>query len=250
MLKIDDPTADDSHTLPLGDSSSLVPGMTAIALGHPFGTGQDFSMTHGIVSGLDREIQTTSDPTLLAPGIIQTDADVNPGNSGGPLLNSSGEVIGVNTQIRSLDSTNSGVGFALPINLVHRIVDGILENGAALRSYMGVSMMPLSRIVGLADIPIDLEGIYLSVVGEDTPAYTAGLRGDSGYDVGPGVIPNLVGDGDIVVGINGSPMSEINELRQYLTFNASPGDVMTVQVRRGGAVIDVQVTLGSKADFE
>ena len=250
VLKIDDPTSDDSHTLPLGDSSSLVPGMTAIALGHPFGTGQDFSMTHGIVSGLDREIQTTSDPTLLAPGIIQTDADVNPGNSGGPLLNSSGEVIGVNTQIRSLDSTNSGVGFALPINLVHRIVDGILENGAALRSYMGVSMMPLSRIVGLADIPIDLEGIYLSVVGEDTPAYMAGLRGDSGYDVGPGVIPNLVGDGDIVVGINGMPMSEINELRQYLTFNASPGDVMVVQVRRGGAVIDVQVTLGSKADFE
>ena len=160
VLKIDDPTADDSHTLPLGDSSALIPGMSAVALGHPFGNGQDFSMTHGIVSGLDREIQTTADPTLLAPGVIQTDADVNPGNSGGPLLNSAGEVIGVNTQIRSLDSTNSGVGFALPINLVHRIVDGIIENGAALRSDMGISMMPLSRIVGLTDIPTDLEGIY------------------------------------------------------------------------------------------
>ena len=250
VLKIEDPTADESHTLPLGDSSALVPGMTAVALGHPFGTGQDFSMTHGIVSGLDREIQTTADPNLLAPGVIQTDADVNPGNSGGPLLNSSGEVIGVNTQIRSLDSTNSGVGFALPINLVHRIVDGIIENGAALRSYMGVSMMPLSRITGLTDIPSDLEGIYLSVVGDDTPAGAAGLRGDSGYDVAPGVIPSLVGDGDIIVGINGVPVSDINDLRQFLTFNASPGDAMVVQVRRGGAVIDVSVVLASKADFE
>ena len=207
-------------------------------------------MTHGIVSGLDREIQTTADPTLLAPGVIQTDADVNPGNSGGPLLNSAGEVIGVNTQIRSLDSTNSGVGFALPINLVHRIVDGIIENGAALRSYMGISMMPLSRIVGLTDIPTDLEGIYISVVGDDTPADSAGLRGDSGYDTAPQNIPVLEGDGDIIVGLNGIGIADINELRQFLTFNASPGDVMTLQIRRNGAVIDVPITLGSKADFE
>ena len=250
VLKIDDPTADDSHTLPLGNSSALIPGMSAVALGHPFGNGQDFSMTHGIVSGLDREIQTTADPTLLAPGVIQTDADVNPGNSGGPLLNSAGEVIGVNTQIRSLDSTNSGVGFALPINLVHRIVDGIIENGAALRSYMGISMMPLSRIVGLTDIPTDLEGIYISVVGDDTPAESAGLRGDSGYDTAPQNIPVLEGDGDIIVGLNGIGIADINELRQFLTFNASPGDVMTLQIRRDGAVIDVPITLGSKADFE
>ena len=249
VLKIDDPTADDSHTLPIGDSSALIPGMSAVALGHPFGNGQDFSMTHGIVSGLDREIQTTADPTLLAPGVIQTDADVNPGNSGGPLLNSSGEVIGVNTQIRSLDSTNSGVGFALPINLVHRIVDGIIENGAALRSYMGISMMPLSRVIGLADITSDLEGIYISVVGEGTPAGSAGLRGDSGYDA-PQNLPTLEGDGDIIVGLNGAAIGDINELRQFLTFNASPGDVITLQVRRDGVVIDVPVTLGSKADFE
>ena len=207
-------------------------------------------MTHGIVSGLDREIQTTADPTLLAPGVIQTDADVNPGNSGGPLLNSSGEVIGVNTQIRSLDSTNSGVGFALPINLVHRIVDGIIENGAALRSYIGISMMPMSRVVGLADVPSDLEGIYISVVGEGTPAGIAGLEGDSGYDTDPQTIPRIEGDGDIIVGLNGAEIADITELRQFLTFNASPGDVITLQVRRGGSVIDVQVTLGSKADFE
>ena len=249
VLKINDPTADDSHTLPLGDSSALIPGMSAVALGHPFGNGQDFSMTHGIVSGLDREIQTTADPTLLAPGVIQTDADVNPGNSGGPLLNSSGEVIGVNTQIRSLDSTNSGVGFALPINLVHRIVDGIIENGAALRSYMGISMMPMSRVVGLSDIPSDLEGIYISVVGDETPAGSAGLQGDSGYDA-PQNLPTLEGDGDIIVGLNGTAIGDINELRQFLTFNASPGDVITLQVRREGVVIDVPVTLGSKADFE
>lgn len=251
VLKIDDPGEDDSHTLVLGDSSALIPGMTAVALGHPFGTGQDFSMTHGIVSGLDREIQTTNDPTLRVPGVVQTDADVNPGNSGGPLLNSSGQVIGVNTQIRSRDNTNSGVGFALPINLVKKVVDGIITHGAALHSYMGISMAPLNdRVVAASGVGSDQEGVYITHVFEDTPAQEAGLVGDTGY-AGTGFrATSIEGDGDVIVTINGMPVNEITELRQFLTFHSAPGDVVTLQVLRDGALMDIPITLGSKANYE
>ena len=251
VLKIEDPVEDDSHTLVLGDSSALIPGMTAVALGHPFGTGQDFSMTHGIVSGLDREIQTTADPGLRVPGVVQTDADVNPGNSGGPLLNSSGQVIGVNTQIRSRDNTNSGVGFALPINLVQKVVDGIITHGAALHSYMGISMAPLNqRVLDASGVSSDQPGIYITHVFEDTPAHEAGLMGDTGY-AGTGFrATSIEGDGDVIVSINGMPVSEISELRQFLTFRSSPGEVVTMQVLRNGALVDVPITLGSKANFE
>ena len=251
VLKIVEPVPDDSHTLVLGDSSALTPGMTAIALGHPFGTGQDFSMTHGIVSGLNREIQTTGDPTLLVPGVIQTDADVNPGNSGGPLLNSAGRIIGVNTQIRSRDNTNSGVGFALPVNLVKKVVDGIIENGAALHSYIGISMAPLTdRIVERSGVSSELEGIYITVVYEGTPAHTAGLIGDSGYATTGFRATDLEGDGDVILSVNDIPVAEIPALRQFLTFESSPGDVVTFEVLRDGVKVDVPVTLGSRANYE
>ena len=112
VIKIDaDPST--IKTLKVGDSANLRPGMTAIALGHPFGIEQAFSMTHGIISGLARSIQSQAS-SIPIPAVIQTDADMNPGNSGGPLLNSAGEVIGVNTQIRSISNINSGVGFRNP----------------------------------------------------------------------------------------------------------------------------------------
>ena len=250
VLKIEGLASSDYDTLPIGDSSMLVPGMMAITLGHPFGPGQGFSMTHGIVSGVEREIQTTTDQTLLVPGVIQTDADMNPGNSGGPLLDSSGRIVGVNTQIRSLDNTNSGVGFALPINLVARVVDGIIENGAALHSYMGISMAPLTdEIVALTGVPADFEGIYISVVHDDTPASQAGLKGDSGFDRTNFRATDLQGDGDVIVSFNGEPVTEIAKLRQYLTFEASPGDVVVFQVRRNGRLVNVPLTLGSRVDY-
>ena len=251
VLKIEDPVEDDSHTLVLGDSSVLIPGMTAVALGHPFGTGQDFSMTHGIVSGLDREIQTTADPGLRVPGVVQTDADVNPGNSGGPLLNSSGQVIGVNTQIRSRDNTNSGVGFALPINLVKKVVDGIITHGAALHSYMGISMAPLNqRILDATGVSGDQPGVYITHVFEDTPAREAGLLGDTGYGGTGFRATSIQGDGDVILSINGMPVEEIADLRQFLTFRSSPGEVVTMRVLRGGALVDIPITLGSKANYE
>ena len=251
VLKIENAVEDDSHTLMLGDSSALIPGMTAVALGHPFGTGQDFSMTHGIVSGLGREIQTTADPGLRVPGVVQTDADVNPGNSGGPLLNSSGQVIGVNTQIRSRDNTNSGVGFALPINLVKKVVDGIITHGAALHSYMGISMAPLNdRVVAASGVSTDQQGVYITHVFEDTPAHEAGLVGDTGYGGTGFRATTIEGDGDVIVSINGVPVADITELRQFLTFSSAPGDVVTMQVLRDGVQVDIPITLGSKANYE
>lgn len=251
VLKLTDGLPPDTHTLPIGDSDILIPGMSAIALGHPFGDGQDFSMTHGIVSGLDREIQTTRDYTALVPGIIQTDADVNPGNSGGPLLNSAGQVIGVNTQIRSYNNSNSGVGFALPSNHVARVVESIIQNGAPTRAWIGISTQDITpRVRMMAGLPDDItSGIYITLVYEATPASDAGLRGDRAFDDRNGVrITELEGGGDVIVAINGEQVSTLKDLRQVLLFQTAPGEVLEFTLVRDGERVIVPVVLGTRED--
>lgn len=251
VLKLADGLPPGTHVLPIGDSDILIPGMSAIALGHPFGDGQDFSMTHGIVSGLDREIQTTRDGTALVPGIIQTDADVNPGNSGGPLLNSAGQVIGVNTQIRSYNNSNSGVGFALPSNHVARVVNGIIENGSPSRSWIGITMREISpQFARAADfLDDDTVGVYITTVADATPASDAGLRGDRVYDTSTAVrVSDLEGGGDVIVGINGETVETLKDLRQFLLFRTSPGDVLELTLVRDGERIIVPVVLGTRDD--
>ncbi len=237
VLKVDaDP--EDYVALTTGDSSSLIPGMTAIALGHPFGSGQAFSMTRGIVSGLSRSIQS-NDRAFDTPGVIQTDADINPGNSGGPLLNSSGQVIGVNTQIYSFNSTNSGVGFAVPVNLVKRVVPDLIETGRHEYSVMGISMLWLTpqwrEQLGLPD---HQKGAYISRISPTGPADKAGLRGDSGTR-------ELLGDGDIIVAVDGVTIDDADDLRRYLVLQTEPGDDIVVEVVRDGEVAAIPLTLAS-----
>ncbi|MXZ03597.1 MAG: trypsin-like serine protease, partial [Chloroflexi bacterium] len=207
VLKID-AGANVSDALPIGDSADLKPGMTAIALGHPFGIDQAFSMTHGIISGLSRSILADTS-TMPIPAVIQTDADMNPGNSGGPLLNSAGEVIGVNTQIRSLTSTNSGVGFATPINLVRRVVNSLIEEGVHEYPLIGIS----SRVVTRAwaeelDLEENQRGLLVTAVSPDGPADEAGIRSDTGTFTSSSSgfqsfsRYNPKGDGDIIVRID------------------------------------------------
>ena len=240
VLKIEaDPTS--YELIPVGNSANLRPGMTAIALGHPFGAGQAFSMTHGIISGLARSIRSESS-TITIPAVIQTDADMNPGNSGGPLLNSTGEVIGVNTQIRSVSSTNSGVGFATPINLVRRVVDGLIENGNYEYPFIGISSWVVSpTIAQQLNLDDDQRGLLVTVVSPDGPAEKAGIVPDSGRYA-------PAGDGDIIVRIDNVQINDLYDLRSYILLNTSPGDEIVIEVLRDGEIVPISLTLGSWGD--
>lgn len=252
VLKIDVESAI-SDPLPIGDSADLKPGMTAIALGHPFGVDQAFSMTHGIISGLSRSIQADTG-TIPIPAVIQTDADMNPGNSGGPLLNSAGEVIGVNTQIRSLTSTNSGVGFATPINLVRRVVNNLIEEGVHEYPLIGISSRVVTRAwteeLGLEE---DQRGLLVTAVSPDGPADKAGIRSDSGVFTSSSGFGSFSryspeGDGDIIVRIDNVKIDDLYDLRSYIMLNTSPGDEIVVEVLRDGEIVPISLTLGSWGD--
>ena len=241
VIKIDaDP--DTFDTLPLGDSADLRPGMATVALGHPFGIGQSFSMTQGIVSGLARSIQSEAS-TIPIPSVIQTDADMNPGNSGGPLLNSVGEVVGVNTQIRSISNTNSGVGFATPINLVRRVVDSLIDDGVHEYSFLGISSWTLTpALTERFELDDGQRGLLVTLVSPDGPAHEAGIIPDSGS------ARQLIGDGDIIVRIDNVTIDDLYDLRSYIMLNTSPGDEIVVEVLRDGAMVPVSLTLGSWGD--
>ena len=246
VIKIDvDPET--YNALPLGDSSILRPGMAAIALGHPFGIEQSFSMTHGIISGLSRSIQSDGS-TIPIPAVIQTDADMNPGNSGGPLLNSAGQVIGVNTQIRSITNVNSGVGFATPINLVRRVVNNLIENGVHEYPLIGISSWvvtpALAEQLGLAS---NQRGLIVTSVSPDGPANRAGIIPDTGTITDTG-FRTPKGDGDVIVRIDNVKIDDLSDLRTYIMLETSPGDSIVIEVLRDGKIVPINVTLGSWGD--
>lgn len=240
VIKIDaDP--DTIKTLKVGDSANLRPGMTAIALGHPFGVEQAFSMTHGIISGLARSIQSQAS-SIPIPAVIQTDADMNPGNSGGPLLNSAGEVIGVNTQIRSISSINSGVGFATPINLVRRVVNNLIEDGIHEYPLIGISSWVLTPTwAERLDLDEEQRGLLVTAVSPNGPADKAGIRADTG-------VSSPKGDGDVIIRIDNVTIQNIYDLRSYIMLNTSPGDQIVIEVLRDDQTIPITLTLGSWGD--
>jgi S1-C subfamily serine protease len=204
--------------IPLGTSADLRVGQRTFAIGYPFGLEQ--TLTTGVIGGLDRDIQSQSD--LAIHGVIQTDAAINPGNSGGPLLDSAGRMIGVNTAIASATGANTGVGFAVPVDTVNRIVPRILNEGSITRAGLGISLAQdfLATERGL-------EGAVVGRVASGGPADRAGIQGMSESDSGE---PEL---GDVIVGVEGEPIRREADLYQALeTFRA--GDEVRVRVRRSG----------------
>lgn len=171
--------------IPLGTSGDLRIGQAVYAIGNPFGLQR--TLTQGIVSALDRELPTTDFREVA--GVIQTDAAINPGNSGGPLLDSAGRLIGVNTAIRSASGSSAGVGFAIPVDLVNRIVPVLIARGRA--PLPGIGITPVRPdLVARAGI----EGVVIARVGRDTPAAQAGLQP---LDARTGEL------GDVIVAVNG-----------------------------------------------
>lgn len=219
-------------------------GMRVAAIGNPFGL--QGTLTSGIVSAIGRSIRARDNFSI--PDSIQTDTAINPGNSGGPLLNEQGEVIGVNAQIRTEDGTNSGVGFAIPISLVERVVPALIENGFYEHSYMGVSGNTFSPICAEdLGLPRDLRGAVVIDVLPDTPAARAGLQ-DGTRDSGTRyalICPSEAG-GDVIVAINGEAITSFDDILAYLQRNTSPGDVVTLTVWRDGELLDLDLTLAAR----
>jgi 2-alkenal reductase len=220
----------------LGDSDALRVGQRAIAIGNPFGFEQ--TMTSGIVSALGRVVRQESGFSL--PRLIQTDAAINPGNSGGPLLDSRGRVIGVNTLIFSRSGSNSGVGFAVPVNTVRRVVPSLIATGRYADPWLGITGMSVTPLLAEAmDLPVE-QGVLVQVVVDDGPADKAGLQ-DSDREVEfEGVL--LDTGGDIIVAIDDAVVQDMDDLIVYLA-DTQVGQTVTLTVLRDGAEQRVKVML-------
>lgn len=250
VIKAEAP-ADQIHPLAMGDSSNLLVGQSVVAIGNPFGL--NGTMTLGIISGLGRTQEAHVAPDgggrFSTADIIQTDAAINPGNSGGPLFNLNGEVVGVNQSIRTnnVDQTtgnavNSGVGFSISINLVKRVASGLIRDGKYEYPYLGIS----SRELGLAEIEAlglnTYTGAYVADVVPGGPADQAGIRaGQTSTSLN-----GLNAGGDLIMGIDGHPVTSFDEMLSYLVTNKSPGDTVVLTVLRDGQQVDVSVVLGTR----
>jgi len=223
--------------LELGNSDLVRVGDAVVAIGNPFGL--ERTVTAGIVSALQREI--TAPNGFAIDRVIQTDAAINHGNSGGPLLNADGRVIGVNSQIETESGGNVGIGFAVPINTVKDVVSQLLESGKVDHAYIGVEMATItSELASNVRLPVD-EGVLIQRVRTDSPAAKAGLRGGTTQVVVDGE-SYLVG-GDVITKADGQPIESAEQLRSVVT-SKQPGDEITLEIHRQNETKEVTVKLG------
>jgi S1-C subfamily serine protease len=228
--------------LPLGDSDTVRVGDPVVAIGNPFGL--ERSVTAGIVSALQRQLAAPNSSSI--DQVIQTDAAINSGNSGGPLLNSRGDVIGVNTAIATgsdIERGNVGIGFAVPINTVKNVAAQLIEHGKVERAHLGVEVQPIDeRLAELLRLPVD-RGLIVQSVEGGSPAQQAGLRAGETPVVLAG--ESYVLGGDIIVSVGDSAVSTIEELRKAVTA-FKPGDEVDVVIYRDGDRKTVKVKLGQQ----
>lgn len=229
VLKIDAPK-DKLPPILVGSSRDLVVGQRVYAIGNPFGLDQ--TLTTGIVSALNREIESFNARTIR--GVVQTDAAINPGNSGGPLLDSGGRLIGVNTQIASPSGASAGIGFAIPVDEVNRIVPRIIRDGKFTRPALGVTAGPpaLHRTLNLP------KGVALVQVQPGSPAAKAGLqpfrRGPDGSVIA----------GDVITAVNDEAVADLDDMLTQLE-RRQPGETVTLSLWRGGQTRKQSVALGA-----
>jgi S1-C subfamily serine protease len=228
--------------LELGDSDAVRPGQTTVAIGSPFqfvGT-----MTAGIVSAVGRVSVQASGYSL--PNLIQTDASINPGNSGGPLFDIHGRVIGVNTMIYSQTGEFSGIGFAVPVNTVKRVVPALITDGRYLHPYLGIRGWAVTDpLAEVAALPVN-RGALIGEVTEGGPAEKAGLRGGNRSLNVPGYNGDaVIIGGDIIIALDGQPVTGMNDLISRLERYAV-GDTVVLTIVRDDETLDVPVELGAR----
>ncbi|MBL0088480.1 MAG: trypsin-like peptidase domain-containing protein [Ideonella sp.] len=229
VLRIDAPKAK-LPPIALGTSRDLAVGQRVYAIGNPFGLDQ--TLTTGIVSALNREIESFNSRTIR--GVIQTDAAINPGNSGGPLLDSAGRLIGVNTQIASPSGASAGIGFAIPVDEVNRIVPRLIRDGRFVRPALGVTAGS-SQLQRALNLP---KGVVVVQIGPGSPAAKAGLqpfrRGSRGEVIA----------GDVITAINDEAVGDMDDMLSVLEKRA-PGETVALSVWRSGQTRRLSVSLAA-----
>jgi S1-C subfamily serine protease len=221
---------DSSEPLPtagLGDSDRMRVGQWVLAIGSPFGLNQ--TVTHGIVSARNRG-QISLGSTIRIKDFLQTDAAINPGSSGGPLLNLDGEVIGINTAIASPNGSNSGVAFSIPSNLFKGIMEQLLEKGAVSRGYLGIQLAPALEPAEALRLGLDsARGALVEAVYPGTPGAAAGLK-----------------PGDVIVELNGVEVRNENHLINAISATA-PGRTITLNIVRDRKKLSLSAVVGDWA---
>jgi S1-C subfamily serine protease len=228
VLQIDAP-ADKLKPLPVGSSSDLEVGQTVYAIGNPFG--QSLTFTHGIVSALDREIHSVTDRPIT--GVIQTDASLNPGNSGGPLLDREGRLIGVNTAITSPSGGNVGIGYAIPVDTVNTVVTQLIRTGRPAKPSMGIVTLREedTRALGFG------KGVMIAEVRPNSAAAKAGLQG---FQVDPD--SGQQAPGDVITAVNGEAVDTMAEFAAAMS-KARVGQTITLTIVRSGQTRELKVKL-------
>jgi putative serine protease PepD len=236
VIKVDAPQSM-LHPLTLGNSSDVRVGDPVVAIGSPFGLEE--TLTAGIVSAVHRQMQAPNSFTINDS--IQTDAAINHGNSGGPLLNASAEVVGVNAQIAPGQTGNVGVGFAIPSDTVKSIADTLISSGKVEHAYLGVSVQEIPGTV--ADQLDAVAGVEITDVRSNTPADHANLKGSTGKKTIDG--QQYPTGGDIITAIDGQKMTTSEAVQQAIDSH-HPGDEISITYWRNGESHTVSVTLATR----
>ena len=243
VVKVD-PAAHRVTPVPLGDSAAVVVGEPVAAIGSPFGN--QSSLAVGVISAVNRSIPSLTSRYQVADA-IQIDAPINHGNSGGPLFDARGRVIGINAQIRSDSGNAEGVGFAIPINAARRSMEQLISNGRVAYAYIGITTQDvtpgLARRYGLKA----QRGALIAVVESGTPAADAGLRGGSRDERFNGLEVSL--GGDLITGIAGEPVRSAEDISRIVTERLLPGQTVEFEILRGGTERQtVDVTLAERPE--
>ena len=245
VLKLDDPADEKLIPVTLSNSSNLKVGDPVLAIGNPYGL--DNTLTFGIISQIGR-LLPNSDLGYSIPNVIQTDAAINPGNSGGPLIDLDGKVVGMNTAIFSNTGTYTGVGFAIPSNDINRIIPSLIKTGTYQHPWLGISGSKLSpTLAEMFGLPPNYKGVLIDDVVPGGPADKAGLKGMliQGNRFGE----QQILDKDIIIAIDGNPVSRIDDIISYLDIYKKAGDKVNLTVNRNGQIINLVPTLEARPDL-
>ncbi len=241
LIKVDAPTSE-LDPLTLGDSSAVEVGDPVVAIGNPFGL--DRTVTSGIVSALQRQIQAPNGFSI--DNVIQTDAAINPGNSGGPLINAQGEVIGINSQIETGGSGtdgNVGIGFAIPINTAKGVIHELETKGSVEHAYLGIEGGTITpQLASTFNLPVK-EGVLIQTVEKGGPADKAGIKGGTTPVTIEGA--EVMVGGDIIVEADGKKITNMEQIIELVT-EKKPGDEVTLKLSRDDKEKTATVTLGKR----
>ena len=238
VIKVD-PASVDLIPLPIGDSDKVTVGEAVVAIGNPLG--YDFSITSGIVSATGRSMQAANGQTI--PNGIQTDAAINQGNSGGPLIDSQGRVIGINERIASQSGGNEGLGFAVPINTAMRSLEQLKATGKVQYAWMGVALQTLTSDLAPSLGTTTQSGALVEEVSPGSPAAKAGIKGGDRTVTVDG--QQYTAGGDVIVKADTTTINTADDLIAYLSTK-KPGDTITVTVERDGKTQELKVTLAER----